>query len=516
MSVVLRPYQERMLAEARRVAAGGGHPLLVAPTGSGKGTIATEICHGAGRHGSRIVFLVNRKELVKDMSKRLDVLGLDHGIIMADHWRHRPHCHVQIASIDTLHRRAKTPPADILVLDEAHFAVSDVWFKAVERYPDAIRIGMTATPVRLDGKGLGHKGMFTHLVMGPSVRELIDQGSLCPPRVFGWPEGPALDQVEVSKSTRDYNQKQLGQAMKKPKIMGDAVGHWLKLAKGMPTVAFCVDIENSLEFRDRFRRAGITAEHADCDTPSAERDRLWDHLAKGRVQVVCSVGIVSYGWDVPAVQCAILLRPTQSLALYLQQVGRVLRPFPGKDYALVLDHAGNVLRHGPADEDRVWSLSEGLVTKETVEQEEYARMCEKCLLMYPSTLAACPECGHVNAKKKREIEVVDGELQEVVPVNFFKCEACNTKGRLPMGADYTIDCPVCHTGPLRRLGSKYDNGAGDAEKRKKYCDWYLDGVARGYKPTWAAMRFKQIYGVWPPRAWRTEAEKKAMLQELAS
>jgi hypothetical protein len=232
----LYDYQTDAVTEIRsQILSGRKRILLVAPTGCGKGTIATWMIHRAVARGSRILFLVNRRELVKDTSRRLDRLGVDHGIIMGNHPRRKPWLHVHIASIDTLQRRDPLPPADLIFVDECHFAISPIWRKVLDRYSCPV-IGMTATPVRADGRGLGE--FFDAMVSGPvDVSELMSRNFLVRARIFA-PSAPDLTGVAVSHG--EYNQKQLARVVDGSKIIGDVVQHWMKLGRGRPTVAFAV------------------------------------------------------------------------------------------------------------------------------------------------------------------------------------------------------------------------------------------------------------------------------------
>lgn len=367
--------------------------------------------HRAVQRESRVIFLVNRRELVRDTSRRLDRLGVDHGVIMGNHPRRKPWLRVHIASIDTLSRREVVPPADLIFCDECHFSISPTWRKVLDRY-DCPVIGMSATPIRADGRGLGE--FFDAMVCGPSVSDLIARGFLVAPRVFA-PSAPELAGVTVSHG--EYNQKELARVVDRAKLIGDVVSHWKAIARGRPTVAFAVSLEHSRHIVDQFTAAGIRAVHVDADTPDEDRDRIWAGLTDGSIDVCSSVGVISYGWDVPPVSCAILARPTKSLALYLQQVGRVLRTHTSKRDALILDHAGSCLEHGFPEDDREWSL-EGVKRRNSGDGRAAAvRMCQQCWAAYPSTRGNCPYCGWEPERQEMMPDQVDGELSEVTEAN---------------------------------------------------------------------------------------------------
>jgi DNA repair protein RadD len=411
ITTTLRDYQEKAVSDLRSAIAelkAAGLPpwvLLVSETGSGKGTIASHMIESAVARQKRVGFLVNRCELVKDLSKRLDRLGVDHGVIMGNHPRRRPWLRVQVASIDTLHRFTKPIPFDLIFADEAHFSISPTWLKVLNQYPGTPVIGMTATPIRADGRGLGE---FFKQMIRPrdsdgqvvGMREFIEMGYLVPTRVFA-PSMPDLSSVKVTAG--EYNQKQLAQVVDRSTLTGDIVDHWMRLAHDRPTVCFAVNIEHSRHIVERFRAAGVRAEHVDGKTSDEERDRCWAGLEDGSVQLVSSVGVISYGWDCPVVSCAIMARPSKSLALYLQMIGRVLRPHPGKHEAIILDHAGLTLegvkkrRRGPRDNEK-----------------ERVYTCEQCWFTFDPQLLACPNCQTQIPKRDITPEVVPGELQEVV------------------------------------------------------------------------------------------------------
>jgi len=319
----LRDYQRNGDEEVRQLLrAGKRRILIVASTGSGKGTWAADLVTRAAAKGKRTIFLVNRREIVFDFSRRLDGLGLDHGVIMANHPRRAPWLPVHVASIDTLRRR-NPPPADILILDECHFSVSQGWLDVLAKYPEAIVLGTTATPIRADGKGLGE--IFEVIVEWPPMCELIDRGHLVPARVYA-PSSPDLAGVHTARG--DFDQKELAEVCDKPRLVGDIVEHWTRLAADRPTVVFAVDRNHAHHIADELNTEGHKFVYVDANTQN--RQAIWDDLTERRIQGVVSIGIISYGWDLPACACAVLARPTQSVALYLQQVGRVLRPSPGK------------------------------------------------------------------------------------------------------------------------------------------------------------------------------------------
>jgi DNA repair protein RadD len=410
--ITLRPDQQIVLDETREHVRAGRRPVMVAPCGWGKGTTFAKMVQAAVERERHVLFLINNCEILRDFSRRLDRIGVDHGVIQANHPRRRPDLRTHVATIQTLHRREKLPKAELILLDEGHFSTSPTFKSVLERYRGVPLVGATATPQGPNGIGL--KGIFDALVFGPSTRELTDLGLLVPVRTFA-PSRPDLSHVD--KTGGDWNQKQLAAVMDQPKLVGDCLEHWLRIAPGRPTVGFATGVNHSKHLRDIFKAAGVKAEHADAKTPPDVRDALWEDLAKGRVQVAWNVGLTTYGWDLPAVSCIILDRPSESLTLTRQMIGRGMRPAPFKADCIVLDHAGAVHRHGFIDDDPDWTL-EGKVgarRKDDLAPSFSVRTCEKCWLTFKAPLTKCPnpDCDWEYVPRVAEIKVADGELTEL-------------------------------------------------------------------------------------------------------
>jgi DNA repair protein RadD len=405
--VQLRSYQLQAIASVRIAVMQANRALLVMPTGSGKTVVFSEICRLANDKGKKVLILVHRRELVTQASDKLTKAGVQHGIIAAGFDpSDRP---VQVASVQTLIRRLNsgTFTPDLIIIDEAHHAVAGSWDKIIGHFTDAKIIGVTATPSRLDGRGLGSH--FSTLVSGPSVEQLTKLGFLSPHRVFAPPVIADLSNVKTRAG--DYANDQLSEAMDRPTITGDAIGHYRRLADGLPAIAFCCSIAHAKSVCESFNKAGYRAKLVTGNMPMEERDEAISGLADGRTQVLCSVDVVSEGTDVPAVSAAILLRPTQSEALYLQQVGRILRPKPGK-IAIVLDHVGSTLKHGFVDDLRKWSL-DSKPRRKNFEGVPSVRQCPICFAAFRPQ-PVCPMCGHeFPVKPKRQLTEREGELREM-------------------------------------------------------------------------------------------------------
>lgn len=410
--MILRPYQQSIIADVRQALRDGCRsPLVVSPTGSGKTVMFSHIAHGAGQKQKRVWILVHRAELVEQTSRTMREIGIHHGVIAAG-WPVDPLPHVQVVSVQTVVRRTGGHiPPDVIIVDECHHAAAGTWGKILQAFPQAIRLGFTATPERLDGKGLADT--FDCLIRGPEVAWLIENGFLTQPKYYAPPNKLNLDGLHVRGG--DYARDEVNAMMDKPTITGDAVGHYHRICPGVPAVAFCASIAHAEHVAQAFAAAGYRAATLDGTLDRQERRQRVRGLADGSLQILTSCEIISEGFDIPVVSAAILLRPTKSLGMHLQQVGRVLRIAPGKKRAIILDHVGNCLRHGLAEEEREWSL-EGRKKKAKRPGEDDdappVRQCPKCYACHvPAPI--CPECGHVYELKKREIEQQDGELVEL-------------------------------------------------------------------------------------------------------
>ena len=275
-------------------------------------------------------------------------------------------------------------------------------------------LGVTATPIRLSSKE-SLADTFDHLVLGPTVQQLIDLGALSPVTVYA-PPGPDLSGVHTRMG--DYIQSELSTVMTERKVVGDAVEHYQRLAPGRPAVAFCVSIEHAKHMAQSFREGGFTSVNIDGSLDASVRAAIVRDFTAGRINVLTSCDLISEGFDVPRIEVGLLLRPTQSLGLFLQQCGRVLRPSEGKSRALILDHAGNTYRHGLPQQDREWALEPGTGVggrSGGVGEVGPVRVCKRCFSASAGTRSVCGECGTPFEVKARTIGTADGELREVEP-----------------------------------------------------------------------------------------------------
>jgi superfamily II DNA or RNA helicase len=462
----LRPYQLDVIDRIETEVANGHRRIcLVAPTGSGKTVVAAALV-AEGRLGCRVLIVVHRRELTDQTSQKLHAVGVDHGIIQA-RFPTRPGEPVQIASIQTLHaRRVRTstiemPPADLVIIDEAHHARARTYERLIKAYPSAVILGMTATPCRSDGRGLGN--IFGRLVECPSTAELTRDGYLVPVKIFA-PSLPDLTGLRVERG--DYVESQLAERVNTTKLVGDIVEHWHRFGEGRRTVVFTVNVPHSVHIRDEFRRSGALAEHIDGATPLGERKKILVGFAAGRVDVVCNCAVLTEGWDPPEASCLILARPTKSLGLFRQMSGRILRPAPGKIDAIILDHAGSVFAHGFPDDEIIWTLHEDR-RAENIAHAARGQLHAQTLTTCPECCAVrlegqpCPACGWHHVRTPRLVEVSAGELGQVSP-------------------DRSVQ-------PIPQ----------DQQSFHQQLAWIAK--QRGYKPGWVAHKYKQRFGAWPPQ-----------------
>lgn len=291
MRQTLRPYQREAIDSLRAKLRHHRRLLLVSPTGSGKTTIAAEMIHSATERGSRILFLAHRKELIDQCSTRLDQFSVPHGVIMSGHPRYQPVLPVQVASVPTLVRRNK-PPADLIIIDEAHHARAGTYQKILDHYPGVPTIGLSATPWRTDGKGLGE--LFEDVVVAATIQQLTEDGYLVPATGFAY-DAPEL--AEVRMRGRDYDAEGLELVMGGTAIAGNVVQSYLDHASGKRAVLFAVSVKHSRQLVERFQEAGVRAEHLDGETPKGEREAILARLSSGETTLVSNVGVLTEGWD---------------------------------------------------------------------------------------------------------------------------------------------------------------------------------------------------------------------------
>jgi DNA repair protein RadD len=468
----LRQYQRDVIVEYdRAIEAGKRRIILVAPTGSGKTIIGASIIKTAIAAGKRVLVLAHTREIIKQTSHKLSAYEIEHGIIVAGLVA-TPDEPVQIASIQTLWTRAMRlermalPPADLLIIDECHHCPANTYRKIIAEYPNAILLGLSATPTRGDGRGLG--GIFSIIIECPQVAELIEQKFLVRTRVFA----PVAADIAKGVESRlgDYVETQLAERMDRDNLVGDIVTHWHKYGERRKTVCFAVNVAHSLHIRNEFIRSGVRAEHVDGAVPKPERDAILARLENGTTELVANCQVLGEGWDLPEVSCCILARPTRKMGLFRQMIGRVLRPADGKTNAIVLDHSGAVFRHGFVEDHVEWLLdpdrrSESPTHSARLRSGYSSRLleCTQCASMRIAG-EACPHCGFLPQRPPRNVAFKDGDLA-FVDRNSRTAQAWSDP----------------------------------AERMRWFAMLTHIGLARGHKmPGFARAKYKEKFGTWPP------------------
>ncbi len=404
--IQLRPYQNAILDEVRAlIRSGVRRILIVSPTGSGKTALSTAMLQGASARNNRSWFICHRRELIDQTSETFRSCELRHGIIAAS-YAADPRQLVQLCGIQSLTRRMdRLTPPKLAIIDEAQHLPSKSWSNVVEQLPDAIHVLLSATPERLDGAGLG--GYADAMVQGPSVRELIDAGYLSDYRLFA----PKLvDTQGLHSRMGDFVQAEAEALMDRRTITGDAIREYTRHCHGKRALVRAVSIKHSQHIVEQFKAAGIPSAHVDGTTDPTIRKALFDAFRKSEILVLSQVDIANEGVDVPGIEAAIDLRPTQSMSMTMQFWGRALRPQPGK-VAIILDHVGNAARHGFPDTPREWTL-EGRKKNARAATDTPIKTCDMCFRTLPAAAARCP-CGYVFEAQAREVDQVEGELTEV-------------------------------------------------------------------------------------------------------
>ena len=443
----LRDYQIDITNRTRQKMQEGYRCVLIQlGTGGGKTLLTAKMLQTAAQKGIPSLFICHRRELIKQTHIAFNELNIGHGIIGAG-FPFSPRPMVTIASIQTLKNKLhKIRKPGLVVFDECHHQSAKSWETVYNAFPDAYIIGLTATPQRLDGSGLGK--YYPVMVQGPTVQELIDDGYLSNYKIFA----PAnVDISKVHSRMGDYITSELSSAIDKPTITGDAIKEYQKYANGKRAIVRGVSIEHSIHIAKQFNDAGISASHVDGKTPHNIRDAVMESFRRGDTLILSNVDLFSEGLDVPSVECVIDLRPTKSLILWLQFCGRALRPMENKT-AIIIDHAGNCQRHGLPCDDRVWDLA-GREKKPKEDTGPMIRLCPQCFFACNSWRKECPECKHQFVVQAREVDHKEGELTEV------DIQAIRKNKRMEEGKCKTLE-------ELEELGRQ-----------------------RGYKDSWARIRW---------------------------
>ena len=458
----LRDYQNKAIEDIRfHFRRGKKRILLVAPTGSGKTIIACEMMSKTKEKYGFNLFVAHRRELIMQTSKKLAEFKMPHGVLMANK-SPNAFASTQVASIQTFNARIDRedfikPIATLIILDEAHRSISNSFKKLIEQYPEAFIVGLTATPIRADGKGLG--GIYDELVECGSIRSLTNEGYLVKNRIVA-PSIPDLQTIRIVAG--DYDKGQLNKKMNNPKLVGDIVSHWVKHGENRPTVVFASSIAHSKYISNIFNHNGIPSGHIDGVMDEIERERQLQRLKNDEIKVLCNCMVLTEGWDEPKVSCVILARPTKSYGMYLQMIGRSLRPYPNKVDTLIIDHSGAVYEHGFPEDVPKWTLKptskkeKELKIIEKVEKQPLT--CTQCFFVYKPVKddSSCPNCSHQPTKKEKLLLVKEGRLVELPKIK-----------------------PNSH------------------DKENFYAQLSFYAKQKGFKEGWASWTFKKKYGHFP-------------------
>jgi superfamily II DNA or RNA helicase len=477
LEIPLREPQKELIESAKEsLRKGHKRIILQAVTGFGKTWVAAAIISAAVEKGRSVLFLAPRRELVYQASETLEKFGIHNDIVMAGedtdwYWP------VKVASKDTLYQRGiknnrmSMPPADLIIGDEVHLSLSPSWRAIFDYYAQSTLIGFTATPAGPKGRGLGE--IYEDIVFAWPMQKLIDHGYLVPARYFA-PTDPDLSGIAIDHKTGDYAIEGAGgiaALMDDTAIIGDVYQNWRRIAGNKQTVVFGCTRAHGQHLCHEFLRHGVKAEYVDGETPTELRKAIFGRIKSGETQVLCNCLVLTYGVDIPSLECAVIARPTKDIRMYLQICGRVLRisPDTGKTEAIIIDHAGVIKEHGYVTDPVPWSLDGKESVYERKERMQRQRkekgekipkdiQCCKCSAIFRGR-HDCPSCGFVAIPRGEPIPVIEAQLQEV-----------------------------------RREVSGQPNHAARAIFYGQLKQYARD---HGYQPGWAVHKYRERYGVLP-------------------
>jgi len=462
--IKLRDYQlDCVTAVREEVRKGNKRVIMVLPTGGGKSYIMSDIAMKALDKGNKVLVLVHRRQLVDQLSRNFSNYGLDCGLIMSGEETSLD-CQIQIGTIQTYGRRLKLDDivynpffvsANVILIDEAHRSLSRTYQKVLELYKDKVVIGVTATPCLSSGVGMGN--FYEAIVDRVGVQKLIDGGHLVPARYYS---GKSPDLKNIKTIRGDYDIKELGKRSEDAKLIGNVFDNWARIAPDKQTICFAVNRGHSKALCLEFVRKGVSAEYLDSHSDDEHRADVLRRLEAGDVQVLMNVGLFTEGFDYPGVECIILARPTKSMGLYRQMVGRGLRPAPGKSEVVVIDHGKCVLELGFVEDQVSWSLNgKDLAYKKKVvrKKEKTIMECSECGFMF--TGSRCPQCGADVKDYGKKIEAAEANLVEI--------------------------------------GKNKKRPATMEEKRRFYGMLEHYRYSKGYQPGWTAHKYREKFDCWP-------------------
>jgi len=397
----LRDYQISSINKIRTAFKNGyRRPILRLDCGAGKTITSATMCIETAKRGKEVLFLIHRQELLQQTIATFKSLGANLDLI-------------KIGMIITVGNHLEDYNPTLIIADECNFALSKTWLKVLNAYPNAYVIGLSATPIRLSGEPMGN--VFDFIVEDITAEELIKRGNLCHYDMYA--PKTIIDTQRISMRGGDFASDELDKIMSNPKIYGDVLKYFKQYADKKRTIAYCTSVKHAEQVSNTFNDAGYTSSSIDAKTPKKERERIIEDFKNGKIQILCNCDLISFGFDVPDCDCILLLRPTQSLALYIQQSMRCLRGKEGKR-ALILDFVGNAFRHGMPTEKREWSLVGKVKCKNRdAEPDILVRQCTNCYRCYKGVNPICPYCGFNNGKTRGQIEEEKkAELEKITEI----------------------------------------------------------------------------------------------------
>lgn len=487
----LRDYQQSAKNDIYTSWFSNRNVMAVLPTGAGKTVLFGSIIND---HQGAVCAIAHRQELVGQISLALAKYGVRHKIIgptatirfiISEHHRelgasfYDPNSNVAVAGVDTLVRRTSQlehflKQVTLWVIDEAHHVLDgNKWGKAVNLFPNAKGLGVTATPMRADGRGLGRHcdGVMDAMIEGPTMRELINRGFLTEYRIFAPPSDLDMSDVTISANTGEYSAKKLKKAVQQSHLVGDVVEHYLRIAPGKQGVTFATDVETATDISRQFNDKGVKSEVVSAKTPDKVRAEIIRRFRNKELQQLVNVDLFGEGFDLPSIEVISMARPTQSYGLYIQQFGRVLRILEGKKYGIIIDHAGNVVRHGLPDKARIWSLDsrEKRPKLKDPEDDIPLRYCVECTQPYERILSRCPYCGHYPVPAGRDKpDYVDGDLTEMSPELLAQMRGDIAKIQEP--PEHVANRLEYAGAPLAASRGAYSNHKKRQEAQTELCD----------------------------------------------
>lgn len=390
----LRPYQQQLITDIKSSIKRGNRAIVaVLGCGGGKSVIQGTIAANATAKGNRVLFLVHRKELCEQITNTFRMCGVDFSLCT-------------VGMVQTISKRLHlTAKPDIIITDECHHSTAKTYTKIYDAFPDALKLGFTATPCRLNQGGLGD--VYSDLITSVSTQWLIENKYLSPYKYYSV---KLADTSNLHIRAGEYKADEVNELMQNKEIYGETVKQWERLAKNKKTIIYCASVEASRMTANEFLQAGYSSYSLDGTTPKNERQSVMERFRNGDVKILCNAELFGEGLDVPDCECVVLLRPTQSLTLYIQQSMRSMRYMPNKT-AIIIDHVGNCYQHGLPDDDRTWTLE----SKKKQENTVKIRECQNCYAVYPPTKTKCPYCGYEATKEvqRKDKKIVDIDLVEV-------------------------------------------------------------------------------------------------------